>query len=235
MTELGHLRVYATYPHRCSYLPDRQATTLFIDPAVQLDSGQYSQLSELGFRRSGGHVYRPNCSDCNACIPTRLPVNEFRWSRRFRRIMRANCDLSVEVMAAPDPDLMYPLYSRYIEQRHADGDMYPPSREQFLQFLTAEFGISRFYCFYRQKQLVAVAVADVLNTGISAIYSFYDPDLPRRSLGSFMILWQLREAERLNLPYLYLGYWVRECQKMAYKIEYRPVQLLLNQQWLTMR
>ena len=235
MTGLKQLKVYATQPHPCSYLDDREAITLFIDPASSLDADLYSQLSRLGFRRSGPHIYKPHCQDCNACIPCRVEVDNFNWRRRFRRILGKNQDLRHECTSALDSALMYPLYRDYIQQRHADGDMYPPSVEQFESFLTAEFNATHYHCFYRADTLLAVAVSDRLSDGLSAIYSFYQPQLNARSLGSFMILWQLQQCQQLGLPYLYLGYWIQQSDKMAYKADYRPLQLLINRQWLSLR
>ena len=129
---------------------------------------------------------------------------------------------------------MYSLYARYIESRHRDGDMYPPSRQQFDSFLTREWETTHFYCFYDRDQLIAVAVVDVIDNGLSAIYTFFDPDLNARSLGAYAILWQIEEARRLNLGHVYLGYWIRQCRKMAYKVQYRPIELLVNGRWVAM-
>ena len=125
----------------------------------------------------------------------------------------------------------FDLYQRYIEQRHADGDMYPPSRDQFSTFLVRDLAFSRFYEFRLDGRLMAVAVTDVLPNGLSAVYTFYDPDEERRSLGRYGILWQIAEARRLGLDALYLGYWIKNCKKMNYKTEYRPIELLINQRW----
>jgi arginine-tRNA-protein transferase len=234
MTVLSRLKVFATHPHDCSYLPSEQATTLFIDPAAHVDVHLYSQLSELGFRRSGPHLYRPHCAACDACIPARLPAAAFSPSRQQRRIWQKNQDLRVEDRSGIDGDEFYSLYARYIEGRHRDGDMYPPSRQQFDSFLTGEWNCTHFCCFYAESGLVAVAVVDIIDNGVSAIYTFFDPDQASRSLGTFAILWQVELARRLGLGHVYLGYWVRQCRKMAYKTKFRPVELLLNGRWLTL-
>ncbi len=234
MTVLSKLRVFATHPHDCSYLPSEQATTLFVDPAAAVDVHLYSQLSELGFRRSGPHLYRPHCADCNACIPARVPTARFQANRQQRRVWQKNQDLRVEDRIQIDGDEVYSLYARYIESRHRDGDMYPPSRQQFDSFLTREWETTHFYCFYDGDPLVAVAVVDVIDNGLSAIYTFFDPALGARSLGVYAILWQIEQAQRLNLGHVYLGYWIRQCRKMAYKIQYRPIELLVNGRWVAM-
>lgn len=233
MTVLSSLKVFATHPHTCSYLPEQQATTLFIDPGAEIDSPVYSQLSELGFRRSGPHLYRPHCARCSACVAARIPVDEFRPSRQQRRIWRRNQDLSVVERAQLDSDEFYALYARYIEGRHRDGDMYPPNAQQFESFLTREWGVTEYQCFYDGDQLLAVAVIDVMDNGLSAIYTFYDPDLPGRSLGAYAILWQIERARELGLASVYLGYWIKQCRKMSYKINYRPIELLINGRWVS--
>lgn len=234
MTVLSNLKVFATHPHTCSYLPEQQATTLFIDPSAQIDSEIYGQLSEMGFRRSGPHLYRPHCARCNACIPARIPVDRFLRTRQQRRIWLRNQDLRVVDRTVLEGDEYYHLYARYIEGRHRDGDMYPPSPQQFESFLTREWDITRYYCFYLGDELLAVAVTDEMANGLSAIYTFYDPDQHARSLGVYAVLWQIEHAAQLHLPSVYLGYWIKQCRKMSYKINYRPIELLINGRWVTL-
>ncbi len=234
MTSLARLKFYATQPHACSYLPDEQATTLFLDPSQPMDVQVYAELSEMGFRRSGDHLYRPHCQRCSACIPARIPVNAPQLSRQQKRILKRNADLQVRGVRPAFSEELYALYANYIEKRHADGDMYPPSREQFNTFLVRDLPFSRFYEFRLDGRLLAVAVTDVLPNGLSAVYTFYDPDEERRSLGRYAILWQMGEAARLGLKAVYLGYWIKNCRKMNYKTEYRPIELLVNQRWVTL-
>lgn len=246
MTILSTLKVFATHPHACSYLPEQQATTLFIDPAAPMDSQTYSQLSEMGFRRSGPHLYRPHCSRCNSCIPARIPVDSFQPNRRQRRILKRNADLTVIDRTVLQGDEYYELYAKYIESRHRDGDMYPPTRQQFDSFLTREWDLTHYYCFYEpspssekprsseKPKLLAVAVVDVMSNGLSAIYSFFDPEINERSLGVYAVLWQVQRAAELGLPHVYLGYWIKQCRKMSYKIDYRPIELLVNNRWTSL-
>ncbi len=231
-SSLRDLKVYTTYPHSCSYLEDQEATTLFVDPRTPMSSTLYSQLSVLGFRRSGSHLYRPNCATCKACVPARVPVLDFRPRRAQRRAWRHNQDIHVERVDGITEDRYFQLYCRYIEARHRDGDMYPPSREQYQSFLSAEWGVTHFYQMSLEGRLIGVAVADLLDQALSAIYTFFEPELESRSLGTFAVLWQIEEAQRLGLDHLYLGYWIKQCQKMAYKIQYRPLELYLNGQWV---
>ncbi|HEY8330097.1 arginyl-tRNA-protein transferase [compost metagenome] len=234
MTELAHLKFYATQPHDCSYLSGQQATTLFLDPRHPFDAGMYAGLSELGFRRSGEHLYRPHCQHCQACLPARIPTASFQASQQQKRILKRNRDLSVHAVRPEFREEYYDLYARYIEQRHADGDMYPPSREQFTTFLVSDLPFCVFFEFRLQGRLLAVAVTDVLPNGLSAVYTFFDPLEERRSLGRVAILWQVAEASRRALPAVYLGYWIRNCRKMNYKSEYRPLELYVNQHWVTL-
>ncbi|MFA7553235.1 MAG: arginyltransferase [Spongiibacteraceae bacterium] len=234
MSELSKLKLFITPPHQCSYLEGQQASTLFIDPDAEINPLLYNELSEIGFRRSGAHFYRPNCAECNACIPSRVPVESFKPNRQQRKIYNRNQDLQVTAITDITAPQYYQLYERYICQRHSDGDMYPPSKEQFDSFLGNSLPNTQFYAFSLAQQLLAVAVTDRLSSGLSAIYTFFDPDCDRRSLGRYAVLWQIEQAKTLHLPYLYLGYWIKGCRKMSYKTDYRPLQLLINNRWQTL-
>jgi arginine-tRNA-protein transferase len=232
VSDLAQLKFFATPPHTCSYLDDRRATTLFVDPAAEIDNAMYSALSALGFRRSGRHVYRPHCDGCTACIPVRIPAAHFAPRRRQRRILAKNDDLTVRIAPAELTDENYALYARYIIRRHADGDMFPPSPDQFRSFLLCEWSDTRFVEMRLGDRLVAVAVTDHVHDGLSAIYTFYDPDLPKRSLGMYGILWQISHAHATGRPYVYLGYWIKQCQKMSYKTDYRPLEMFVGERWV---
>jgi leucyl-tRNA---protein transferase len=231
--DISSIKLYSTHEHPCSYLSDRLATTVFVDPALQLNGHIYSQLSDFGFRRSGAHVYRPHCNECQACIPVRLPVDSFVPTRAQKRCLRRNTDIDISHCTSINTDEHYQLYERYIEERHADGDMFPPNRQQYEEFLSAQWNVTH-YIEMRSKhdqKLIAVAVCDHLDRGLSAIYTFFDPDQQSRSLGVFAVLVQIMQAQDLKLPYVYLGYWIRECQKMSYKTQYRPLEMFFNNQW----
>lgn len=231
MSDLSTLRFFRTPAHQCSYLEDRQATTLFVDPQANITPGMYSELSRMGFRRSGDFLYRPHCQGCDACIPARIPVNEFRPHRRHRRTLRDNQDIHVLHQPAGFSMEIYRLYARYIEARHGDGDMYPPSEEQFCNFLMSQWSDTRFHCFYLGDRLVSVAVVDRLQDGLSAVYTFFDPAFSRRGPGNLAVLEEMEECRRQGLPYLYLGYWVRQCRKMNYKRNFTPLELLVDGRW----
>lgn len=234
MSNLKTLVFFATPAHDCSYLPNRQATTMFVDPRAGVDKRLYSQLTALGFRRSGSHYYRPHCDGCNACIPVRLRVEDFRPDRSQRRVLKKNSDLSCRMVRASFTERYYQLYAHYIEERHADGDMYPPSREQFTSFLVEGATDSWFLEILDQERLVGLAAIDQLDEGLSAIYTVFDPAYEQRSLGTFAVLWQVDEARRLGLSYLYLGYWIADCGKMNYKTRFRPIEALRDGHWQPM-
>lgn len=225
------LKLFQTHSHDCSYLPGRQAQTQFVDPDASLDHSAQTRLAELGFRRSGDFVYRPNCAACKACVPARIPLRSFKPNRSQRRIWRRNQSLTSQVTEARLTDELYQLYARYIEARHRDGDMYPTSVEQFSDFLVNSRADTRFIEYRDQDKLVAVAVTDLLDNAYSAVYTFFDPDHPQASYGVYTILSQIERARKAGLDYLYLGYWIKACQKMSYKVQYRPVELFINERW----
>lgn len=230
--DIQKLRFYQTTPHECSYLPDREARTVFLDPALALSKTLYSRMITAGFRRSGSHLYRPACDACKACLSCRVQVRNFTRSSSYKRIWRRNADLSSKELPSVEGPEFYALYCRYIEARHVDGDMYPPTREQYNSFIGSKSDTTRYYAFYEGSKLLALSVTDELDHALSAMYTFFDPDSPRRSLGTYIILWQIEKAWRLNLPYVYLGYWIQECEKMRYKTKFRPLELLVDNRWL---
>ena len=234
VTDSSQLKLFATHPHPCSYLDNKEATTTFIDPEATVDKPLYSQLADMGFRRSGSHIYRPSCADCNACIPARVRVEDFNRQRKHRRIWSKNQDLSVEKVTDIRGDEYFSLYQRYINTRHTDGDMFPADRDEYHAFLCSNFEMSESYRFSLAGKLICLAVTDKMEQGISAIYTFFDPDQHARSLGVYAVLWQIEEVKRLGLTSLYLGYWIKDCQKMNYKINYRPLELLINGRWLAL-
>jgi len=234
MTDLSELRFFATPPHPCSYLPGESATTVFLDPATHLDQARYSALSHLGFRRSGVHLYRTHCAQCTACIPLRVVAEAVRPHRRHRRVLKRNADLTFREVPARATDEHYALYARYITERHRDGDMYPPTRDQFESFLLSAWAEPRCLEVRLGTRLLGAAITDRLDDGLAAVYTYFDPDEKDRSLGTFAILNQLAWCRRESLPYLYLGYWIRRADKMRYKHEYQPCELRLGERWVSL-
>ncbi len=232
MTYHSQIQLFATHPHECSYLAEKQATTVFVDPEATIDRNIYSQLSESGFRRSGTHLYRPHCGSCQACISVRVVVNDFSPTRNQKRCLKRNRDLDIVVVENIDTDEHYLLYENYIKQRHSDGDMYPANREQYRGFLTSAWHCTRYLEMRLNGQLIGVAVSDQLDNALSAIYTFFDCNQDKRSLGRFAVLHQIERAQTLGVKHLYLGYWIKQCEKMSYKSQYRPIEMLIEQQWL---
>lgn len=225
------LQFYLTAPYPCSYLPERQARSQVAAPGGLVDTVVYSELVRMGFRRSGHHVYRPRCDACQACTPVRVLVNEFRPSRAQRRCLARNADLSMRLKPLVFDEAHYQLYRRYQAARHAGGGMDQDDREQFRGFLLQSRVDSALAEFTLDGEVVMVALVDRLMDGLSAVYTFYDPDLPKRSLGTFGVLTQLRLAREMGLPYLYLGYWIAESGKMAYKRGFQPIEALSSGRW----
>ncbi len=225
------LLLFSTPSHDCSYLPGNDATTLFVDPEFPKDAGVYTLLSRNGFRRSGEHVYRPNCQDCTACVPIRLPVALFSPRRSQRRALRDNFDLSVGSRQSEFSEEHFLLYSRYLGGRHAYGGMDNPTRKQYREFLLSSWADTLLYEFRLAGHLVAVAVTDHLTDGLSAVYTFFDPNFSRRGIGTYCILWQIEETRQLGFQWLYLGYWIADSPKMLYKQEFQPQEHLIDGRW----
>jgi leucyl-tRNA---protein transferase len=229
-----HLALYLTGEHDCSYLPGLKARTLFVDPTARIDSATYQALVDQGFRRSGAHVYRPACRGCSACIPVRVPVEAFVPDRSQRRNWRRNAsELSLVDTPAAFLPSHFELYRRYLTERHPEGSMADSaSEESYRRFLVERWGGStRFIEIRLREALIGVAVTDILDRGLSAVYTFFDPNASERSPGTFAILAQIEATRRLGLPYLYLGYWLRESAKMRYKERFRPIEVSDGQGW----
>jgi len=228
-----NIRLYQSGLHPCSYLDRRNARTLFVDPEITPDAALYSALIDQGYRRSGSLIYRPECPGCQECISLRVPVREFSPRRSQRRVWQRNRDrLQVREEPAGESPEHYRLFQRYIRARHRDGSMVNTSEEEYRQFITSNWSNTRAFAFYHDSRLVAVAVADILPLGLSAVYTFFDPDYQQSSPGVYTILWQIAECRRRNLPWLYLGYWIESCHKMAYKKEYLPHQAFIGNRWI---
>jgi leucyl-tRNA---protein transferase len=225
------LGFFTTPPHDCGYLSNRRAVTLFVDPRIRPDRTTYSLLSQHGFRRSGGHVYRPKCPACEACVPIRIPVEDFKPRRAHRRNLRLNADVTTTPRQAGFDPEHFRLYCRYISARHSGGGMENPDPDTYMDFLTANWATTTFYEFHRGKDLVAVAVVDHLDDALSAVYTFFDPDLPSLGLGRFAVLREIEITHAAGLKWLYLGYWIAECRKMTYKTDFVPHQYFVNGTW----
>ena len=229
--KLQSLRLLLGSSHACGYLPQRHARSAFVDPAFPLDAVLYGSLLDQGFRRSGNYAYRPMCLQCRSCRSVRLPVVEFAPDRSQRRCLARNGDLELSVATQMDEE-HFALYRRYLNARHPGGGMDPEDSEAFREFLGCAWGRTEFWEYRRAGELLCVSVVDPVPRGFSAVYTFFAPEYPERSLGTYAILRQVEQARLQGVPYVYLGYWVPESEKMDYKRRFRPLEVLQPDGWI---
>jgi arginine-tRNA-protein transferase len=229
-----NIHLYLTSEHDCGYLPDRMATNLVPDPTRQMDMALYSQLIQLGYRRSGDFTYRPHCNDCAACLPCRVPVAKFTPNRSQRRCLKDNLDLTTNIVRAEYSDEHFELYRTYINSRHSDGSMVDPEPQDFSNFLFSPWSDTHFLEVRKDNRLVAVAAFDRTDSALSAVYCYFDPEESTRSLGTYCILQQIEQTKTMGLDHLYMGYWIKDCQKMNYKVRFQPMEIFANNTWVLM-
>jgi arginine-tRNA-protein transferase len=226
------IKLFETVVDDCPYLENQQSASILVDPDHQIDSHLFALLSRSGFRRSGEMLYAPKCPTCNACVSVRIPATQFQPSRGQKRVWRKNLDLRVEIEEVSYRPEHFALYLRYQQARHPDSSMCDEDPQKYISFINSRFSKSRFLCFYDKQQLIGISVVDQFEGGISAVYTFFDPQESKRSLGTYAILYMLKLAKLREIPFVYLGYWIEESRKMSYKRNFKPLQGYIGKRWV---
>ncbi len=238
MSPITHnINLFLTQPHRCNYIKENTAQNLITDPDIPPTPITYSSLINKGFRRSGNHIYKPHCQHCQLCISTRIDCRLFKPKKTHQRCLKKNRDLQIIIKDAEFNEEHYQLYSSYLKSKHRDSGMDDCTPADYLNFLTSNWCETRFVEFRLQHKLLAVAVTDFVYGGLSAVYTFYQPESQyrNRSLGVYAILWQIQHCLELDKPWLYLGYWIPLHRKMHYKKQYQPAEYFYRGQWLCLK
>lgn len=230
------IQFYSTAPFPCSYLDERDARSQVATPSDRVRADVYSELITKGFRRSGLFAYRPHCDTCHACVSVRVPVDVFTPSSQQKRAAKKLSHLQTRMMSPVFDSAHFALYQRYQSARHSGGGMDEDDPQQYRQFLLASHVNTRLVEFWEPSddgpaELVMVSIVDVVSDGLSAVYTFFKPE-HKGSLGTYGVLWQIEQAKRLGLSYVYLGYWIAQSPKMAYKSRFLPQERLVQGHWV---
>ncbi len=234
MNDRTKINFFASAPEPCSYLEDRKSVSAFANPYIDMDMQTYNTLIAHGFRRSGGYVYRPHCQNCQECISVRIPAKNYQFSKNEKRILKRNKAISIHCVKDKFKAEHFDLYCRYLESRHEDSSMSNPTKSDYHRFLICDWSETQFIEYRLDKVLIGVAVTDIVEDGLSAVYTFFDPEHAEKSIGHYSVLQQIQQAKSRDLNYLYLGYWINSCQKMAYKKRYKPLEAFIDEHWQSM-
>lgn len=225
------IRLFETVIDDCPYLDDQQSASILVDPDHNIEPTLFSMLSRSGFRRSGSMLYAPKCPNCNACVSVRIPASRFKASRSQRRVWNKNSDLKVSVEDVSYKKEHFDLYLRYQRHRHADSSMCDDDPEKYIGFIQSEYAASKFVCMHIDNKIIGICVLDQFEGGLSAVYTFFDPDYSQRSLGTYAILYSVKLAQVNDIPFVYLGYWIDQSKKMDYKRQFKPLQGYIDKKW----
>ncbi len=223
--------LFLTEQQPCGYLDKKNAQSVFVHPSFSLDTSIYSQLIEQGYRRNGNEVYTPHCPTCSECIPTRLAVNQFKANRNQKRCIKKNQNTRIIVKPAKFEQAHYEMYLRYQNHKHGLGGMADSTEADYINFLSSSWCNTLFVEFSIGQELAAVAIVDLLDNALSAVYTFYEPQFSQYSLGNYAVLWQQNHALEMELEFIYMGFWIKNCRKMSYKNQYRPLQGFIENEW----
>lgn len=217
---------YTSRPSSCPYIPGNTEQMVFTDlRATHNPQKTHNLLSRTGYRRSQTIAYKPNCRECSACVAVRVKVGQFRRKSSFQRVWRRNGDVKVSVLPPKAKKEHYYLFQRYVMSRHAEGGMEDVNFEHFCSMIESAPIASRMVEFrHDYNKLIGACLTDILDDGISLVYSFFEPSLGGHSIGTHMILWHIEYARNIDLPFVYLGYWISGNSKMAYKDRFQPIQ-----------
>jgi arginine-tRNA-protein transferase len=234
-TAQNPIKLYETVVDECPYLDDQQSASILVDPEHKVDPNLFSLLSRSGFRRSGEMLYSPKCPNCNACVSVRIPVVDFTASKGQKRVWRKNLDLKVTIEEVGFKQEHFDMYLRYQLARHPESSMCDEDPQKYISFINSKFSRSKFLCIYLEKELIGISVIDQFDGGVSAVYTFFEPEYSKRSLGTFAILYLIKLCRVKRIPYVYLGYWIKQSQKMNYKIKYQPLEGYIDRQWISLK
>ncbi|MGB0238925.1 MAG: arginyltransferase [Cycloclasticus sp.] len=225
------LELYISSPQPCDYIKGNESQNIFISPEIKITPDIYQYLLTIGFRRSGSHAYRPHCATCRSCISCRIDVREFKPSKSQRRVLAKNSPVTFTSVPSKFIEEHYDLYLRYQAFKHPKGSMGRFRKLEYEEFLCQSFGHTLMYETRLDGKLLAVSVTDVFYDALSAVYTFFDPDYSARSLGTLSILQQIKAAKNRGKKHLYLGYFIQNSEKMAYKKNFMPIEMLIEGEW----